>query len=209
LGCVGALAALLALAAASGCATAPTASQDDANPRHERRRMNYFKARWLDFADIWVGGWGWSYGAMAKVTVPGDVTLGVGATRAHHYRWADRYYEWREDWHVGMPGSFIFPTSNMGDCLWRGWETSTYFRSHIPWGVTTHAWKSARTEIIKAYPIPSEKWADIAAYGSLHVVASVIGHIEFGINFVEMFDFLTGWVLIDPAGDDSMVVYKD
>ena len=194
---------IVALVVASGCAGTYTDKQG-----RKRQKIGYVRARWEDLCDILPIGWGLSYGVIAKASIPANLTLGVGAARSDYRTVADRRYERRKDWQVGLPASPIWHTNKFGDCLWFDhlWKCEKIPPWGEMWGVTTYTTKTAGSEIFSASPIPSETWRAAARHCRLDVAVGVLGYLGLGVNFAELADFILGLTFIDMADDDAAVL---
>ena len=174
-------------------------------------KLNYFQARWADLTDIMPVGYGLAYGVHGLVVLPWpvDTPVGVGFARQNHYSLGDRNFEWREDWHTGLPFSPIWVQKKGGHCIFEGWECDAIFRWFMPTGITMHAKKHASSQIIKAYPQPSAKWRKISKAARVHVGVGALAYLGLGINFAEILDFVVGLTTLDMADDDTQRTQRD
>ena len=195
--------AVVALLLASGCAGTYTDKQG-----RKRQKMGYLRARWEDLCDVTPIGWGLSYGVVAKASIPANLTLGLGGALSDYRTVADRRYERRKDWQVGLPASPAWHTNKFGDCLWFShfWQCDKIPPWGEMWGVTTYATKSAGSEIFSAAPIASKTWKAISRHSRIDVAVGALGYLGLGLNFAELADLALGVIFIDLADDDAAVL---
>ena len=193
---------VVALVVASGCAGTYTDKQG-----RKRKKMGYCRARWEDLCDVMPIGWGLSYGVVARVGIPANLTLGVGGARSDFRTVSDRKYERRKEWQVGLPASPIWHTNRFGECLWfeHLWKCDKIPPWGERWGITTYASKSAGSEVFRAAPVASERWKAVSRHSRIDLAVGALAYLGFGLNFAELADFIVGLTFIDMADDDATV----